>query len=50
MLVSKLYGAQKSFARFGVSVMLGAALVLAGCGGEDTPNDVTHGDTSNDTS
>ena len=39
MLNSKLVGA--SVARFGIAVILGTALVLAGCGGDDdTPDDV----------
>ena len=49
MPVSKLFWSQKSILRFGASVMLAAALVLAGCGGdEDTPDDVTPGDAAND--
>jgi len=49
MPVLKLFGAQKSILRFGVSFMLAAALVLAGCGGgKDTPDDVTPGDATGD--
>ncbi|HQL56642.1 MAG TPA: EGF domain-containing protein [Myxococcota bacterium] len=47
--VSKLLGTREAVVRFGASVMLAAALVLAGCGGgEDTPDDVTPGDATGD--
>ena len=49
MPVSKLFWTQKSIL-FGASVMLAAALVLAGCGGgENTSDDVTPGDATDDT-
>ncbi len=47
MLNSKLVGA--SVARFGIAVILGTALVLAGCGGDDdTPDDVITDNTTPD--
>jgi len=49
MPVLKLFWTQKSIL-FGASVMLAAALVLAGCGGgENTSDDVTPGDATDDT-